>query len=47
MSDAQKLKDCVVEFGKAKKNLDDKLNKAEERRRERQREQAAQSSHQS
>lgn len=42
MSDAQKLKDAIAEYRKTNKSFDDKLNKAEERRRERQREQAEQ-----
>ena len=30
MSNAQKLKDCIEEYRKADKVLDDKLNKAEQ-----------------
>jgi len=44
MSDAQKLKDCIAEYNKAKKEIDDKLNKAEENTRQRRQEQEAQSS---
>lgn len=29
MSDSKKLKDCIAEYRKANKDLDDKLNKAE------------------
>lgn len=46
MSDAQKLKDCIMEYRKANKDLDDKLNTAEENIRQRQREQEEQSSRQ-
>jgi len=34
MSDVQKLKDAVEEYRKAKKNLDDKLNKIAENNRQ-------------
>ena len=34
MSDAQKLKDCIAEYRKANKDLDDKLNKAAENNRQ-------------
>lgn len=47
MSDEQKLKDSIAEYNKASKNLDDKLNKAEESVRQRRQEQAEQSTHQS
>ena len=30
MSDEQKLKDCIAEYAKANKNLDDKVKIAEE-----------------
>ena len=44
MSDQQKLKESIVEYNKAKKDLDDKLNKAAEKVRQTRQEQAAQSS---
>lgn len=47
MSDAQKLKDTVKLFRKASKDLDDKLNKAEESNRLHRQEQEEQSSRQS
>jgi len=31
MSDGQKLKDCIAEYRKANKNLDDNLKKAEQK----------------
>jgi len=46
MSDQQKLKDCVSEYQKAVKNLDDKVNKAEDSHRQSQRELEAQSNRQ-
>lgn len=46
MSDAQKLKECIAEYRKANKDLDDKLNTAEESIRQRQIEQEGQSSRQ-
>ncbi len=46
MSDSQKLKDSVAEYHKAKKNLDDKLNKAVETINQNRIEQEAQSSRQ-
>jgi len=33
MSDAQKLKDCITEYRKANKAIDDRLNKIEAERR--------------
>lgn len=45
MKEVKLLKDCIVEYRKAHKELDDKLNEAEESNRQRQREQAEQSSH--
>lgn len=44
MSDAQKLKDCIAEYRKANKALDDKLTKIEERNRQRRQEQSEQQS---
>lgn len=40
MSDAQKLKDCINEYRKANKALDDKLIEIEERNRQNRQEQA-------
>ena len=34
MSDAQKLKDCITDYRKANKDLDDKLSKIEEENRQ-------------
>lgn len=45
MSDAQSLKDCIGEYRKANKNLDDKLTKIEEDSRQRSREREEQSNH--
>jgi len=47
MSDAQKLKDCISELSKTRKELDDKLNKAEEQNRQNRQELEAQSNRQS
>ena len=44
MSDAQKLKDCIAEYRKANKDLDDKVNKAEKNTRQSRIEQKEQSS---
>ena len=44
MSDAQDLKDCIAEYRKANKALDDKLNKAEESIRQSRQEAEGQSS---
>lgn len=46
MSDAQKLKDSIAEYKKAKEALDDKLNKAEESSRQNRQEAEGQSSRQ-
>lgn len=46
MSDAKKLQDCITEYRKANKELDDKLTKAEKDMRQRRREQTGQSSRQ-
>jgi len=46
MSNALKLKECIKEYRKANKNLDDELNKIEERSRQTRREQEEQSSRQ-
>lgn len=46
MSDAQKLKDTVKLFREANKDLDDKLNKAEENTRQHRQEQEEQLSRQ-
>ena len=43
MSDAQKLKDCIAEYRKSNKNLDDKLNEIEENNRQSRREAEEQS----
>ena len=43
MSDAQKLKDCIAEYRKANKKLDDKLNRIEDDNRRRRKEQADES----
>lgn len=47
MSDAQKLKDCLLEYRKANKELDDKLNEIEADNRQARQEKEAQSSRQS
>ena len=47
MSDAQKLKDCVGEYKKTSKDLDDKLNKVENDNRQVRQEAEAQQSRQS
>lgn len=39
MSDAQKLKDCIAEYRKANKILDDKLKAVEEKTRQTRQEQ--------
>ena len=44
MSDGQKLKDCIAEYRKANKKLDEILNRAEADTRQRRQEQAEQSS---
>ena len=44
MSDAQKLKDCIAEYRKANKHLDDELNKAENQVRQNRQAQKGQSS---
>ena len=44
MSDQQKLKDSIAEHNKAKKDLDDKLNKAAETVQQTRQEREAQSS---
>ncbi len=46
MTDGQKLKDCLAEFRKANKTIDDNLKKAEERVRQSRQELEAQSSRQ-
>ena len=46
MSDEQKLRDCIAERKKANKELDDKLNKAEENNRIRRQEAAEKSNRQ-
>jgi len=46
MSDAQKLKDCITEYHKAHKVLDDKLNRIEADNRQRRQDKEAESSHQ-
>ena len=46
MSDTQRLKDSIAELHKANKNLDDKLNKAENEHRQHRQEQEVQSSRQ-
>lgn len=46
MENAKTLRDCIAEYRKANKDLDDKLNKAEESIRETRREQAEQQSRQ-
>lgn len=43
MSDAQKLKDCITEYRKANKRLDDKLNEIEADNRQRRQAQEAES----
>jgi hypothetical protein len=47
MSDSQKLKDCVAEYHKATKRLEDRLNKIAECSRQIRQGQEGQSSHQS
>jgi len=44
MSDVLKLKDCIVEYRKANKKLDDKLTQIEEQIQQKRREQAEQQS---
>ena len=46
MSDAQKLKDAIAEYRKANKELDEKLSKIEENKRQNRQEQAEQQSRQ-
>lgn len=45
MSDGQKLKDCVTEYRKANKALDDNLKKAEATHQQARREKTEQSNH--
>ncbi|KKM71580.1 hypothetical protein LCGC14_1429110 [marine sediment metagenome] len=45
MSDSQKLKDAINEYRKENKDLDDKLNKAEQNNRQNRIEQKEQSNH--
>jgi len=47
MSDSQKLKDCITELSKARKEADDKLNKAVENVQQNRQELEAQSNRQS
>ena len=46
MSDAQKLKDCIIEYRKAHKEFDDKLKEIEENSRQAHQEAEAQSNRQ-
>lgn len=46
MENAKTLRDCVAEYTKANKNLDDKLNKAEESMQQTRRERAEQQNRQ-